>query len=398
MLTFEEALEHLLRAAHPVQGEESVPLKAALERVLVHALVSPLNVPPWDNSAMDGYAVRCADLLMAGTVLPVSQRIPAGGIAQPLVPGTAARIFTGAPVPVGADAVVMQERCRPAGENSIAIDALPRFGENIRRAGEDIKTGDEILSAGTLLSPQAIGLAASVGAAQLVVARRLKVGLLTTGDELIEPGEPLPSGGIYNSNRAWLKAMLERLGCEVNDKGHLPDTLEATRQALRQSALSQDIILTTGGVSVGEEDHVKPAVEAEGELNLWKIAIKPGKPLAFGKVGQADFVGLPGNPVSAFVTFLVLVRPFIRKRQGLMTDITSRAWSLTSGSDWLKPDKRREFLRASIAEDGKVVLYPHQGSGVLTSTVKSSGLIDNSPNQVIRVGDAVRFLPFSELL
>ncbi|MDP2752728.1 MAG: molybdopterin molybdotransferase MoeA [Rhodocyclaceae bacterium] len=397
MLTFEEALEQLLLAAHPVRDEENVPLKAALGRILAKALVSPLNVPPLDNSAMDGYAVRCVDLSIVGTALPISQRIPAGCIGQPLEPGTAARIFTGAPVPIGADAVVMQERCTLTNDHLIVVDVLPKLGENIRRAGEDIRTGDEVLSKGTLLTPQAVGLAASVGAAQVTVVRRLKVGLLTTGDELSEPGEPLPPGSIYNSNRALLRAMLERLGCEVNDMGRVPDTLEATRQALRQAALQHDLVLTTGGVSVGEEDHVKPAVEAEGELNLWKIAIKPGKPLAFGKVGQADFVGLPGNPVSAFVTFLVLVRPFIRQRQGA-TDITPRALRMISGSDWLKPDKRREFLRARIDEEGRVVLYPHQGSGVLTSTVRSDGLIDNPPNQVIRAGDSVRFLPFSELL
>ncbi|MDP2810098.1 MAG: molybdopterin molybdotransferase MoeA [Rhodocyclaceae bacterium] len=397
MLTFEEALEQLIVAARKVKGEDRVPLKAAAGRILAGPLTSSLNVPPLDNSAMDGYAVRCADMPAPGTVLPVTQRIPAGSVGHTLAAGTAARIFTGAPVPAGADAVVMQERCSHAGEGRVAIDHMPKLGENIRRAGEDIREGDEILPAGTLLTPQAIGLAASVGAATLSVMRRLKIGLLTTGDELAEPGEPLPPGGIYNSNRALLIAMCERLGCEVEDFGHVPDTLEATRKALRKAAALSDLVLTTGGVSVGDEDHVKPAVEAEGELNLWKIGIKPGKPLAFGKVGQADFVGLPGNPVSAFVTFLMLVRPFIRKCQGA-AEILPRSLAMTAAFDWPKPDKRREFLRARIGADGRVELFPHQGSGVLTSTVRSDGLVDNPPGQAVRPGDPVRFLPFSEML
>ncbi|WIM06040.1 MAG: molybdopterin molybdotransferase MoeA [Candidatus Nitricoxidivorans perseverans] len=397
MLTFEEALEQLLASARKLKGEDRVPLGAAAGRILAQPLASSINVPPLDNSAMDGYAVRVSDVQASGTVLPVAQRIPAGSIGHTLAPGTAARIFTGASVPAGADAVVMQERCGHAGEGRVSIDHVPKPGEHIRRAGEDIRAGDEILPAGALLTPQAIGLAASVGASRLSVMRPFRVGLLTTGDELAEPGEPLPPGGIYNSNRFLLVAMLQRLGCEVEDFGHVPDTLEATKKALAKAAALSDLVLTTGGVSVGEEDHVKPAVEAVGELNLWKIGIKPGKPLAFGKVGQADFVGLPGNPVSAFVTFLMLVRPFIRKCQGA-SEILPRALAMTAAFDWPKPDKRREFLRARIAADGRVELFPHQGSGVLTSTVRSDGLVDNPPGQAVRPGDSVRFLPFSELL
>jgi molybdopterin molybdotransferase len=309
---------------------------------------------------------------------------------------TAARIFTGAPVPAGADAIVMQERCRQDGDH-VVIDAAPRPGEHIRRAGEDIARGAAVLAAGSILTPQAVGMAAAVGAAELPVFRRLSVGLLSTGDELTPPGQPLPPGGIYNSNRPMLRAMLERLGCEVEDLGDVADTFEATRKALRRAGALHDLVLTSGGVSVGEEDHVKAAVEAEGELNLWRIAIKPGKPFACGRVGNADFVGLPGNPVSAFVTFLLLVRPFIRKCQGAAAT-APRALPLTAGFDWLKPVDRREFLRARVGADGRLELFPHQGSGVLTSTLWSDGLVDNPPGQAIRAGDAVRFLPFSELL
>jgi molybdopterin molybdotransferase len=396
LLDFDAALGRLLDAAQPVTATEEVPLLEADGRVLAAPLLSGLDVPPLDNSAMDGYALRCADVLAAGTRLPVTQRIPAGTVGHHLAPGSAARIFTGAPVPEGADAVVMQERCEREGDDVI-VNHVPRDGENLRRRGEDIGAGAEVLAAGTRLTPQALGLAASIGVPLLSTFRRLRVALFFTGDELAMPGEPLKPGGIYNSNRYLLRGLLERLGCAVSDLGIVPDTLEATREALRRAASLADLIVTSGGVSVGEEDHVKPAVEAEGELGLWKLAIKPGKPLAFGRVGDADFIGLPGNPVSSFVTFLILVRPFVLKRMGAGEWLPRRI-TLTAGFDWPRPDARREFLRARLGADGRLELFPNQGSAVLTSTVWAGGLVDNPPGQPIRAGDLVRFIPYGELL
>ena len=400
MLSFEQALEKLLSAAQPVEEIRSLPLTAAAGRVLAAPQQSTVASPPLDNSAMDGYAVRLVDVTAAGVCLPVSQRIPAGTVGTPLQPGTAARIFTGAPVPVGADAVIMQERCEH-GENGVVINHLPRANENIRRAGEDIAVGDQILEAGSKLRPQDIALAASAGLPDLPVYRRLRVGVFFTGDELVQPGEPLPPGAIYNSNRYALRALLEGLGCEVRDLGTVPDNLAATRDALRRAATDNDLIITSGGVSVGEEDHVKPAVEAEGQLDMWKIAIKPGKPLAFGEVrrdgGKAWFIGLPGNPVSAIVTFLIMVRPFILRLQGV-AKVTPRIFNLRADFDWLRADLRAEFLRARMNENGGVELYPNQGAGVVTSLCWGDGLVMNPPSVVIKQGDSVRFVPFSELL
>lgn len=399
MLSYEQALEHLLSAATPVTETRQLPLAAVRGRFLAASIVSSVTVPPLDNSAMDGYAVRCADVPQAGIALPVTQRIPAGSVGVPLAPGTAARIFTGAPIPPGADAVVMQERCELAHDGKVAIHQIPTPGLNIRRAGEDIQAGVEILSAGTRLGPAEIGLAASVGLAELPVRRRLRVALLSTGDELAEPGQPLPAGGIYNSNRHFLRALFESFGCAVTDAGHVPDTLEATRNALRAAAAQHDLIVTSGGVSVGEADHVKPALEAEGELSLWKIAIKPGKPLAFGKVGEREtaFIGLPGNPVSCFVTFLLFLRPYILKRMGAK-DILPKARQLVSASAWTTPEDRRSFLRARLTPDGRVELYPNQSSGVLTSCVWADGLVDTPAHQTFSAGDHVRFLAFSDML
>jgi molybdopterin molybdotransferase len=399
MLTFEQALDRLLAGARTVHETESVPLLDAGGRVLALPLGSTIDVPPHDNSAMDGYALRCADVPAAGVCLAVAQRIVAGSVGQRLVPGTAARIFTGAPVPEGADTIVIQELCArdhdSAGE--VTINHVPQPGEWIRRRGEDIHRDAEILAAGTRLRPQEIGLAASVGVAALTVKRRLRVALFSTGDELTMPGEPLPPGGIYNSNRFFLAELLRELGCAVSDLGIVPDTLEATRAALRHAAADNDLILSSGGVSVGEEDHVRPAVMAEGQLDLWKIAIKPGKPLAFGQVGAAAFIGLPGNPVSSFITFLLLVRPFILKCQGA-SQPQPRAINLVAGFDWPRPDNRREFLRARIGTDGSLKLFANQSAGVLTSTVWADGLVDNPAGKAIRHGDLMRFLPFSELL
>ena len=400
MLTFEQALEKLLAAAQPVSEIRSQPLTAAAGRVLAVAQRSTVAVPPLDNSAMDGYAVRSADVTVAGVCLPVSQRIPAGTVGTTLQPGTAARIFTGAPVPDGADAVVMQELCAH-GEGGVVINHVPRPEENIRRAGEDIAVGDEILKPGIKLRPQDIALAAAAGLPELPVYRRVRVGVFFTGDELVQPGEPLPPGAIYNSNRFALRALLEGIGCEVRDLGTVPDTLEATREALRRAAADNDLIVTSGGVSVGEEDHVKPAVEAEGQIDMWKIAIKPGKPLAFGEVrkpdGKAWFIGLPGNPVSAMVTFMIMVRPFVLRLQGV-ADVTPRAFDLRADFDWPRPDVRAEFLRARMNGSGGVDLYPNQGSGVVTSLCWGDGLVMNPPAQAISPGDRVRFVPFAELL
>jgi molybdopterin molybdotransferase len=402
MLEFDDALARLLAGAVPRHETETVPLHAAAGRVLAQALRSTLDVPPLDNSSMDGYALRCADLAAAGAQLHIAQRISAGSVGHGLAPGTAARIFTGAPVPAGADAVVMQELCAVYGD-TLTVNHVPHVGEWIRRRGEDIAAGSEVLAGGTRLTAAHVGVAASVGAAQLTVFRRLRVALFCTGDELAMPGEPLKPGAIYNSNRYTLRALLEGLGCAVDDRGIVPDSRPATREALRAAAAGNDLILTSGGVSVGEEDHIKPAVEAEGALELWKIAIKPGKPLAFGRVGPgvgaqgtAFFIGLPGNPVSSFVTFLMLVRPFVLKAQGA-TSLAPRAQQRRA--DFSSPgDPRREFLRARLNADGGLELFANQSSGVLTSCTWADGLVDNPPRQAIARGDNVRFLPFSELL
>ena len=401
MLTYEQALEKLLAAAQPVEEVRRVPLLAAAGRVLAVVQQSGVSVPPLDNSAMDGYAVRTADVTTAGICLPVSQRIPAGTVGVPLQPGSAARIFTGAPIPAGADAVVMQERCEH-GEGGVVINQVPKSGENIRRAGEDITAGADILPAGVKLRPQEIALAASAGLPELPVYRRVRVGMFFTGDELVQPGEPLPPGAIYNSNRYALRTLLEGMGCEVRDLGAVEDRLDATCDALRRAAADNDLVITSGGVSVGEEDHVKPAVEAEGELDMWKIAIKPGKPLAFGKIrkegGHAWFIGLPGNPVAAFVTCLMMVRPFVMRLQGI-AQVAPRILNLPCASAWNKPDGvRLEFLRGRINEAGAIELYGNQGSAVATSLCWSDGLILNSPGNCIAAGDTVRFISFAELL
>lgn len=399
---FDEVRAALLAAAEPLADIEQVPTAEALGRVLARAQVSGLQVPPLDNSSMDGYAVCTADVAAPGTRLRVGQRIPAGSVGHTLERGTAARIFTGAPIPHGADAVVMQELCSVEG-GDVLINHVPRVGEWIRRAGEDIALGATVLAAGVRLNPQMLGLAASVGCATLPVFRRLRVALFSTGDELVMPGEPLPPGAIYNSNRYVLRGLLEALGCQVCDLGIVPDSLEATRAALRAAAGSNDLIVTSGGVSMGEEDHIKPAVSAEGRLDSWLVAMKPGKPVAFGRVNDpaggpgAAFIGLPGNPVSSFVTFILLVRPFVLRAQGVVNCLP-KAIPLTAAFDWPRPDRRREFLRAQIAEDGRVVLFPNQGPGVLTSTVWADGVIDNPPGQAIAAGDRVSFIPYSELL
>ena len=405
LLSVDAALAQLLAGAAPVADTEEMATLSATGRVLARAQTSMMDVPPMDNSAMDGYALRAADL-QAGKPLVVAQKIMAGSVGQPLLPGTAARIFTGSPVPPGADAVVMQEMCVQEGDR-VTISHAPKAGEWIRLTGSDIRTGQEILAAGTRLRPQDTGLAASVGIAALPVYRRVRLGLFFTGDELVMPGDPLPPGRIYNSNRFTLNGLAASLGCEVRDYGIVPDSLEATRAVLRRAAAECDVIVTSGGVSVGDADFVKPAVEAEGELLMWRIAMKPGRPLAFGRIRRggsgtapdhgASFIGLPGNPVSSFVTFLIFVRPFVLRTQGIV-QVQPRALPVRADFDWTEPDKRREFLRARWNDRDGLDLYPSQDSAVLTSTAWADGLIDNPAGRVIRAGDAVRFLPFSELL
>ena len=395
-LSVDEALAQLLAAARPVQDAEIVPTLHATGRILAAAQRSTIDVPSMDNSSMDGYAVRVVDCSREGVRLRVSQRIAAGDVPQPLAAGTAARIFTGAPVPPGADAIVMQELCTVDGDY-VLIGAPPRAGHWIRRVGEDIRAGDVILAEGRKLQAQDIGLAASVGLAELPVRRRLKVAIFFTGSELVMPGEPLPSGAIYNSNRFTLNGLLQRMGCDIVDLGIVPDTLDATREAFRRAAAQSDLIISSGGMSVGEEDHVKPAIEAEGQLDVWRIAVKPGKPLAFGHVGNAAFIGLPGNPVSTLVCFLIFVRPFILRSQGA-ANVTPRYFELRADFDWPQADARREFLRARVNEQGGLSLFANQSSAVLSSAVWADGLVDNPPKQTIAKGQVLRFLPFSALM
>jgi molybdopterin molybdotransferase len=402
LMPLDDALAQLLAQAQPLAGVEQVSTFDADSRVLAQDLVSALQVPAHDNSAMDGYALRCADLARPaeGGSLPVSQRIAAGSPALALQAGTAARIFTGAPIPFGADAVVMQEDCEVQPDQSIRVLRPPQPGQWLRRAGEDVAMGTVVLSKGERLTPASTALAASIGMDQLPVARRPRVALFSTGDELVMPGEVAPQnmrpGAIYNSNRFFLRALLQRLGCVVTDYGIVPDQRAATEHALRDASQAHDLILTSGGVSVGEEDHVKPAVQALGQLNLWQIAIKPGKPFAYGRVGAAHFIGLPGNPVSSYITFLLLVRPFLLSLQGA-TQLVPKAMALPAHFNWPRADQRREFLRVRRNAAGGLDLFANQSSGVLTSAAWGDGVVDNPPGQTIAHGDMVRFISLAEL-
>ena len=404
----DQALAELLACAAPLPGFDEVSTFEADGRLLAQDVVSSLDVPAHDNSAMDGYALRFADWRDANTTLWVNQRIPAGSSGQALGADCAARIFTGAPIPPGADAVVMQEECilfNPASADAatpiVRIQVQPKPGQWIRRRGEDVASGDVVLKRGERLSPASLGLAASIGFDKLQVAKPVRVALFSTGDELVMPGDVLPAsmkpGAIYNSNRFFLRALLLRLGCTVTDLGIVPDKLDVTVAALHGASQQHDLILTSGGVSVGEEDHIKPAVQALGQLNLWQIAIKPGKPFAYGTVNSAHFIGLPGNPVSSFVTFLLLVRPFILKLQGSNSVAPD---SIASRADftWARADKRREFLRVKRNAAGGLSLFNNQSSGVLTSAVWGDGLVDNPAGQTIAPGDVVQYLPFASLM
>lgn len=401
LVSYDDALRSLLDQVLSTQTIESKPLLEALNRILAQSIHSSINVPPADNSAMDGYAINTADIATEGkTRLKVSQRIAAGDAGQTLKSGTAARIFTGAPVPPQANAVIMQEQVTVV-DGSIEFEVRPTQHQNIRPAGNDIKVDDEILSRGCLLRPQELGLAASVGLQSLPVYQKIRVGIFFTGDELVEPGEALAPGKIYDSNRYTLHGMLQNLGCEIVDLGLVGDTLEATKAAMLEAAGKADLVVTCGGVSVGEEDHVRIAIEQLGDLHLWRLAIKPGKPLAFGKINHTPFVGLPGNPVSVFATFMLFVGPVIKTMQGRYWQKPT-AIPVTAGFDWPKPDSRREFLRARLEQDeglGLVArIYPNQDSGVLTSTAWAQGFVEIAEGATVKEGDKVDYLSFSEFL
>ena len=403
LLSIDDTLKQLLeRASQIAQSAETtiLPLNKALGHILARDLISSIQVPPLDNSAMDGYAFNSDTLINSqNTTLQISQRIPAGSIGSRLKKGTAARIFTGAPIPEGADTVVMQEICQRDGDSITITDSFSKGG-NIRKAGEDIEKGEVILTAGTKLRPQELGLAASVGISQIPVFEPLKVAIFSTGDELSDPDDKtLKDGQIYNSNRYTLTGLLQTLGCTIIDLGIVEDTLEATKHALQKSAEQADLVMTSGGVSVGEEDHIRVAVEALGKLELWRINIKPGKPLAFGSIntatGDTAFLGMPGNPVSVFATFCIFARPFILQAQGC-SHTEANAYQLPANFTLNKAGSRDEYLRARV-EKGQVELYPHQGSGVLSSTTWANGFVFIASNTTVQKGETVRFIPFSEL-
>lgn len=395
LLPLEQALERLLAqaAAEPLVDSEVVVAAAAAGRVLAEALVSAIDLPPWPNSAMDGYALRLAD--WTGEPLAVSQQVFAGQAPGPLAPGSCARIFTGAPLPEGADTVEMQENVEVLADGRVRFLEPLREGRNVRPQGQEVRAGETLLEAGTLLGPVELGLIASIGAAQVVVRRRPRVALLSTGDELIEPGRPLGAGQIYNSNRAFLAAALERLGCEVQDAGILPDDLARTRVQL--AALGDtDLILSTGGVSVGEADCLGRVLREEGELTLWKLALKPGKPLTCGRYRGTPLIGLPGNPAATLVTFALLVRPYLLRRLGVAR-LEPLRFAVPAGFAWPKAGGRREFLRARL-EQGRALLYPNQSSGVLRSAAWADGLVEVREGTTLAEGEAVTFIPLAGLI
>lgn len=391
MLGVDAAVGTLLQHAVCRTGPEQLGLDSALGRTLATDIVAAIDVPPADNSAMDGYALRHADWRGADHPLALSQRITAGSVPAPLTAGTAARIFTGAAVPPGADTVVMQEHCEGT-TTAVRVARLPDPGANIRRRGQDIASGQRVLSTGQRLRPQDLGLAASLGVAQVAVRRRLRVAVLSTGDELVEPGAEAGPGQIYNSNRFTLRGQLSAWGFEVLDLGIVRDDPREVRETLRDAAGRADVIITSGGVSVGEEDHVKAVVSELGSLDLWRIAIKPGKPFAFGEVCGTPFIGLPGNPVSVFVTLLVIARPYLFACQGTQLQ-PLRGWPLPACFG--KPGSQREdYLRARRTAQG-VERFPNQSSGVLYSACWGDGLVRQRTGQDIAPGETVEFLPYA---
>ncbi|WP_248804858.1 gephyrin-like molybdotransferase Glp [Pseudomonas sp. MWU13-2100] len=396
----DQAIEHLLDQAPPPPEIQTIALDQALGRVLARDLTAPLSLPGWDNSAMDGYACCAADLPPGGGWLTLGGRIAAGqAAAEPLLPRQAARIFTGAPLPPGADTVVPQEHCR-ANEGLVWLPAAIA-GEHVRKEGEEVRRGQLLLGAGKRLRAQELGLLAAVGIARVEVYRPLRVCLLSSGDELREPGQHLAPGQIYNSNRYCLSALLRGWGMEVYDYGVMADELAASRDALSLAASECDLLLTSGGVSVGEEDHLKQAIEALGSLDFWRLAIQPGKPLAFGTVAGKPWLGLPGNPSAALITALVVLRPFLLRAQGL-SDVLPRPLALPAGFDWLQRNKRRQYLRARLVPraDGQawVELHPQQSSAMLTAACWADGLALVECEQQVRKHDPVSFLSFAELM
>jgi molybdopterin molybdotransferase len=403
LLAMDEALDFLLNAVVINTNTQLVSLDNSLYQVLAQDVCSTINVPDFDNSAMDGYAINLKEDQVntpGGVSLEVTDRIPAGSIGNTLAPGCSARIFTGAPIPQGANTVIMQEECEASEDgNRIEIWRPLSLDENIRPMGNDIQANDVILRAGLQLKPQDVALAASVGVAELEVFNKLKVGVFFTGDELVEPGNTLNKGEIYNSNRYALVALLKQLNCEVINLGNIKDDLDSTCKALEILASDCDLIMTTGGVSVGEEDHVKPAVEKLGKLSLWRIKMKPGKPLAFGHVGKAAFIGLPGNPVSAMVTFFLFARPFIKKMQGV-SNHKNQTTQVQTNFDWRRPRPRREFVRVKLDHStipASANLYPKQGSDVLSSIVWADGLVEIPENSAFSKGEVLNYYSLTEL-
>lgn len=394
LMPVEDALARLLKLAGEaaIREQEEVALADAYGRVLAEPLVAGLDLPPWDNSAMDGYALRLAD--WNGEPLVVSQRIQAGSAPGALQPGTCARIFTGAPLPEGADTVEMQENAEVLDDGRVRFIEPMSARQNVRPKGQETRSGETVLDAGTLLGPIEMGLAATLGAARLQVRRRPRVAVLSTGDELVAPGQPLGPGQIYNSNRTLLIAWLRRLGCEVVDGGILADDLELTRKALGELT-GVDLILSTGGVSVGEADFLGLALREAGELALWKLAIKPGKPLTFGHFQGVPVIGLPGNPASTLVTFGLLTRPYLLRRLGV-DKVAPLGFPVPAGFTWSKPGNRREYLRARL-ENGRAVIYRNQSSGVLRSAAWAEGLVEVLEGTTLAEGDSLLFIPLSEL-
>ena len=395
LMPVEAALARLLEMAGgaPITADEELPLAQVQGRVLAQDLVATLDLPPWPNSAMDGYALRVAD--WTGQALPVSQKVFAGQAPEPLLPGTCARIFTGAPVPAGADCVEMQENAQVQDDGRVSFSQALHSGQNIRPQGQETTVGEVVLNAGTRLGPIEQGLAATLGNARLRVVRRVRVAVLSTGDELIEPGLPLGPGQIYNSNRVLLCSWLQRLGCEVVDAGILPDDLATTRRRLAELG-DVDLILSTGGVSVGEADFLGVALREEGELALWKLAIKPGKPLTCGHFRGVPVIGLPGNPASTLVTFALLARPYLLRRMGVQA-VEPLKFPVPAGFAWPKPGNRREYLRARL-EQGRAIIYRNQSSGVLRSAAWAEGLVEVMEGSTLVEGDWVNFIPLSEVL